>query len=208
MTLEDIAAAEAELSLWYQRHAMELSCLPFGEVNWTYDGDAHVKATTPLKTIVMGINPGDGNGAKTSGISPSERTWRTRCVKLTGRSPSEIEFSELVSIPTKKIATLKDASFTIETALEASRRTNEAIIAFHKPKVIYQPGFLTGYLTSVPNLYNLKEKDRRPRANGKGTLLTAYETPGGIPWFRHFAAFGFSKRDMEDIQTYVSELGH
>lgn len=206
-SIAEVEAARAELAVWHDANNYGLSPLPFGDVNWTYNGDQHVPAPRRLPAIVMGINPGGGNGATKPGMSDSERKWRSNCVRLTGKSASEIVFAELVCIPTRRVADL-EAGLTVADGIKASRRLNTAIMEFHRPKVIYQMGFLEGSLASTIMLYGLEQVATVMRSNGEGRLLVHYRTPSGLGWLsiRHFAAFGFSGKDFEDVHTYVAGI--
>lgn len=207
-SLVEIEAARAALAIWHEARRGGLSPLPFGEVNWTYDGDRHVPADVPLGAVVVGINPGDGNGAQQRGMSRSERTWRTRCVRLIQRPAEQIVFAELISIPTKRVADLGGGSASISEAIEASHALNKGIIAFHRPFAVYQPGLLTGDLSSVVEIYGLELQAEKPRSTKGGRLLSHYRMPSGVHWisFRHFASPGFSNDDRAEIQNYVTQL--
>lgn len=208
-SLSEIEAARADLASWHDRHNRGLSPLPFGDVNWTYDGDKHVEAVEPLPAIVMGINPGDGNGAAQPGISSSEVRWRTNCSKLTGRLPSQIVFAELVCIPTKRLIDLEAGATSLEAGIRASVRLNNAIIGYHRLRLVYQMGFLDGSLTSAVQAYGLRLITTKMRSNGEGRLLVHYKTPTDGDWLsiRHFAAPGFSGADFDTIHAYVAEIG-
>ena len=206
-SLVEIEAARRDLALWHDANNQGLSPLPFGMVNWTYDGDDHAPASTPLPAVVIGINPGDGNGAAKPGMSPSEARWRSNCSMLSGRSPSEIVFTELVSIPTKRVVDL-EGGLTVADAVKASARLNTAILAFHSPQVVYQMGFLGGSLAQTVSIYGLEHVSTVMRSQAKGRLLEHYRLPSGLDWLsiRHFAAFGFSGEDFAGVRDYVASL--
>lgn len=204
-SLAEIEAASADLAVWHRVNNQGLSPLPFGTVNWTYNGDDHIQAVKPLPAVVIGINPGDGNGATEPGMSRSEARWRSNCSKLSGRRPSEIVFAELVSIPTKRVVDL-EGGLTVANAIEASKRVNTAILEFHRPAVTYQMGFLDGGLAAAISIYELEHVSTVARPEAEGRLLVHYRMPSGMNWLsvRHFAAPGFSNEDFAAVHRYVS----
>lgn len=206
-SLAEIEAAAAELAVWHEYRRQGLTVLPFGTVNWTYDGDAHVPASERLPAIAMGINPGSGNGATEPRFGPGEAKWRTNCVKLTGVQASQIVFAELVSISTRSLADL-EGGLNVEEGIGASARLNTAIIDYHQPEAVYQLGFLVGSLEPAIRIYGLKQLNVVPRPGGDGRLLVHYKMLSGVNWLsiRHFAAPGFSNEDFAAVRRYVASL--
>ncbi len=197
-----------------RRHGSgESASFPAGDGNWTYgstadDADLHVEAATPLDSIVMGINPGDGNGTKVPRITPSEKAWRTRCANLTNSNAHQIVFAELIYDSTHDLNALKAHPAGIRALMLESRDLNLAIIDFHRPKVVFQPGITPLFLDLAVELYGLTAIQTVNRTGESGILLKSYRMADGTPWiaFRHFAGFGFRDKDREDIQEYYLQM--
>lgn len=212
--LNNIHAAHARLRAWYNEEyeINRLSPLPLGSPNWTYGTgdrrDEHVLALEPCDVIFMGFNPGSGDHAEVPRMSRSERSWRTRCSRLARTEPHRIVFAELICLPTHTQAVLGDLD-NLMRLMKACLEVNQAIIAFHKPKIVFQSGISAHHLSIITNLYDLTLRDTLPRKTGNGVLLHEFSMPDATPWiaFRHFASPGFSNADREQIQNYAERCG-
>jgi hypothetical protein len=182
------------------------------DVNWTYDGHQHVEAVDPLPVIVMGFNNGDGNGATPTRLSGSELRRRTQSNKLAagfgdGQNQGRYVLAELIPLHSLTKGELKKKyGGDLEPAFAAGADMNRAVIAHHRPKIIFQAGITGTDLAIVSQLYGLTFVDSSTRPNHPThTLLKLYLMADGTPWlaFRHFASYGFSDRDLEAIRDYA-----
>ena len=186
-----------------------LSPLGVGDSNWTYAGDDHVEASTALPVVFMGINAGSGNHATTRGMTRSEETWRTRCARLSKTAPHRIVFAELIAVPTHTVGDL-DAIGSAAELMRRSAGLNAAVLAHHDPQIVFQAGLSGQHVELARELYELEPAgEGRRRSKPSQLLFQSYRRPGGKPWivFRHFAAFGFSTDDAEDVQREAERLG-
>ena len=214
-SIREIAEAHGKLEELYKAFRTDLKIddkLELGTPNWTYgvgtEKDDHLEAPKGRPVVFMGFNPGGGNGAKITQVSPSERTWRTRCSRLAGAQPSDIVFTELICVATRKAAELPRGR--LEEFMSASVPLNLAIIRFHAPKVVFQTGLDAKILGLVKALYGLQHGSRIVRKTATDqTLGYSYRMDDGTPWivFRHFASHGFSGDDRRAIQEYANVLG-
>jgi len=194
---------------------IEAACVranvPIGDVNWTYgvDGgrDTHLPATKKADVIMMGLNPGAGNGVAKGEMSKSERSWRTRCEKLTGRSGDQIVFAELIHESTLNERELS-AKYggDLRPVFTKAAEINLAVIAFHRPNIIYQMGINA----PISDLYGLSpagETVMRP-LHPNEPLLRPFKMEDGAAWLsiRHLSAFGFSIKDRDEIRAYAARI--
>jgi hypothetical protein len=210
-TLIEIATRRERQLEWYRGDARARNFF-LSEANWTYDGDEHVEARDPLPVVVMGHNAGAGNGATQARLSGSEKRWRANCAKLAagfgeGDKQGHFVLAELSplggSLATHELrATYGD----LESVFAAGAEVNRAIIAYHRPKVIFQAGLNEHDLAIVSGLYGLRFVDTVMRPDHPThTLLKFYVMADMTPWLavRHFSSWGFSNRDVEAIREYA-----
>jgi hypothetical protein len=170
-----------------------------GEVNWTYDADGkHMEAVTPAGAIVMGFNAGGGG-------TGSEVRWKNKCRKLTEGFSDNFVLAELVLISSHDIGELRKRGHNLPALIKSCAPVNQAVIAYHQPKLIIQTGF--NHLDEVAAVYGLDFVEPAPRpAHPTHTLLKHYRMPDGRPWLsiKHPSSMGFSNQDVKAIRSYVS----
>jgi hypothetical protein len=203
-TLEDIDAARSRWPEWYPPNPTVI------DVNWTYDGERHIRALNPLEVIVMGFNPGAGKRAKEGQISPSERAWKTRCNHLTEGFCDDFVLAELIPQPSSNQGELRMEHGDLHQALVAGADVNHAVIQHHRPrlKLIFQVGI--GGLDEVSDLYGLKFQHEgfRPKQTGQILFKHYQMKDNGIPWIalRHFNSRGFSNLDRCAVREFAKTI--
>jgi len=175
--------------------------------NLEYSTGQPALATTPVDVLIVGMNPGEAPERAEGYSKSSERRWLERCQYFADSAGGSWASTELVFWSSKNLNVLKDRVRDLSPYLAWCADINNALIAFHKPKLIFQPG-LAWASYAIPH-YGLTHKRRYHRADGGKTLIDHYEMRDGTPWLctPHWtAAFGFSRSDRESIREEASRI--
>jgi hypothetical protein len=175
--------------------------------NLEYSTGQPALATAPVDVLIVGMNPGEAPERAEGYSKTSERRWLERCQFFADAAGGIWATTELVFWSSKNLNVLKDRVGDLSPYLAWCAGINNALIAFHKPKLIFQPGL--GWASYAIEHYGLRHKRRYHREDGGKTLIDHYEMPDGTPWLctPHWtAAFGFSRRDRELIREEASRM--
>jgi len=175
--------------------------------NLEYSTGQPALATTPVDVLIVGMNPGEAP-ERTEGYSKtSERRWLERCQFFADSAGGTWATTELIFWSSKNLNVLKDRVGDLAPYLAWCANINSALIAFHQPKLIFQPGL--GWSSYAIAHYGLTHRRRYQRTDGVKTLIDHYEMPDGTPWLctPHWtAAFGFSRSDRESIRDEARRI--
>ncbi len=175
--------------------------------NLEYSTGLPAMATTPVDVLVVGMNPGEAPERAEGYSKTSERRWLERCQFFADAAGGRWATTELVFWSSKNLNVLKERVRDLSPYLEWCADINKALVAFHKPKLIFQPGL--GWASYAVQHYGLRHNRRYCREDGGKTLIEHYEMSDGTPWLctPHWtAAFGFSRRDRELIRDEAARI--
>lgn len=206
-TLGDIDVAYAKLKEWRDSDP-ETRSEKLASINWTYDGDKHIEATEHHDLIVMGFNPGAGNGATAEKLSPGEKRWRTNCERISAGLFDGFVLAELIPISSSSQFVLERGFGKFDQLICAGAPVNISVIKYHKPRLILQVGI--GSLNSIMKYYSLADLNidvRRP-FRACEILLRHLQMEDGTPWIaiRHFNSHGFSTDDRLKVREYLNGI--
>jgi hypothetical protein len=164
-------------------------------------------AAGPVDAIIMGMNPGE-DPSREDGVSPlSAGNWERLCQYFSDAVGGRWATSEMFFWSSHDLGALKTRVGDFSQYLEFCADLNLRMIDFHRPKLVYQPGF--GWGADAVKYYGLRHVRSVELARKPGRLLEHYEMPDGTPWLNtaHWTgAFGFSNADRDDIKAYAAAL--
>jgi len=175
--------------------------------NLEYSTGRAAMATMPVDVLVVGMNPGEAPERPEGYSKTSERQWLERCRFFAEAAGKTWSTTELIFWSSKNLTELKKRIGDFGPYLSWCADINKALIAFHDPKVVFQPGL--GWASYAVPHYGLRHVNRYRRPGGDKTLMDHYEMPDGRPWLctPHWtAAFGFSVADRHFIRDKARRI--
>ncbi len=202
----DIEALDASIQAKGQSDPNLAECRGY-VFNLGYATGKPAMALKPVDVLIVGMNPGEAPELSEGYSKTSERRWLERCQFFADAAGGTWATTELIFWSSKDLAVLKARIGDIEPYLAWCAEINKALISFHRPKLIFQPGL--GWAQYAMSHYALKHKGRYRRDDTSKTLMDCYEMEDGTPWIctPHWtAAFGFSTDDRQKIQTEARRM--
>jgi hypothetical protein len=160
-----------------------------------------------VDAIIMGMNPGEAP-ERDDGVSPASKgNWSRLCQSAADSVGGKWTISEMFFWSSHDLAALRKRVGDFSPYLEFCATQNLVMIAYHRPKVVFQPGL--GWLRDAVRFYNLTKVETIYSSRRRRRLIEHYCMHDGTNWLctPHWtASFGFSGDDMNDIKAYAAAL--
>lgn len=206
VTYADIEAAHEAINARWKADANLTACRGY-VFNLAYTNGIAGNAVGPVDAIIMGMNPGE-DPTRESGVSPaSEGNWERLCQSFADAVGGRWATSEMFFWSSHDLKVLKERVGDFEPHLQFCADLNRTMIAYHRPKLVFQPGL--GWAADAAKLYQLEHVATIKSPRRRGRLIEHYRMPDGTPWLAtaHWtASFGFSGEDKNDIKSYAATL--
>jgi hypothetical protein len=106
-----------------------------------------------VDAIIMGMNPGEAP-ERDDGVSPASKgNWSRLCQSAADSVGGKWAISEMFFWSSHDLAALRKRVGDFSPYLEFCATQNLVMIAYHRPKVVFQPGL--GWLRDAVRFYNL-----------------------------------------------------
>jgi hypothetical protein len=106
-----------------------------------------------VDAIIMGMNPGEAP-ERDDGVSPASKgNWSRLCQSAADSVGGKWTISEMFFWSSHDLAALRKRVGDFSPYLEFCATQNLVMIAYHRPKVVFQPGL--GWLRDAVRFYNL-----------------------------------------------------